>query len=133
MTQQTSVQTKAAALNGQAALLNSGFLRLYSGTQPAATTTALTGQTLLSEHTLSATAFASTSTAVATANAIGSDASANASGTATFYRAFASNGTTVHRQGSVGLSGSGAELIMDNTSIVAGGVVSISGWTITQS
>lgn len=131
MALQTSVQTKAAALNAQLALLDGGYINIYSGTQPAATTTALTDQVLLSEHALSDPAFAPTTTATATANAIADDESANASGTATFYRAFDAD-DVCHRQGSAGEAGSGAELILDESAIVAGGVVTVSSYSVTQ-
>lgn len=131
MALQTSVETKAAALNAQLALLDGGEIRIYSGSQPAATNTALGAQVLLSQHALSATAFATTATATATANAIAADDSAAASGTASFYRAF-DDGGVCHRQGSVGESGSGAELIIDNADIVENGVVTISSYSVTQ-
>lgn len=131
MALQTSVQTKAAALNAQLALLDGGYINIYSGTQPAATTTDLTDQVLLSEHALSDPAFAPTSTATAMANAIADDESANASGTASFYRAYGADGTC-HRQGSAGGAGSGAELILDNPTIVAGGTVTVSSYSVSQ-
>lgn len=128
MTTKTDVGSKAAALNAQLALLNGGSLKIYSGSEPATTATALTSQTLLAECPLSATAFATTSTATATANAITSDA-ANASGTATFYRAYDSS-DVCRRQGSAGESGT--DLILDDAAIVTGGTVTISGWTVAQ-
>jgi hypothetical protein len=89
------------ALDALAALLNNGYLRLYSGTRPADADTALSGNTLLAELRFSATAFPASSGGVATANAITSDASADATGTATFYRALKSDGTTVVADGGV--------------------------------
>src|SRR5690349_229968 len=123
-----------AMLNALTALCNSGFLRIYSGTEPTTANTALSGNTLLAELTLSATAFgapaASGSDRVATANAITADSSADASGTASFFRLFQSNGTTVVYQGTAGTSGQ--QLNLNATDIIAGGNVSISSLTITQ-
>lgn len=126
---QTSIQTKAAALNGQLSLLDSGStIKIYAGSQPATTATAITTQTLLSTHAMDASPFATTETATATANAI-ADATAAASGEASFYRAEDSTGVC-HRQGSVGTTGT--EMVIDNTSVVVGGTVSIDSYTVTQ-
>ena len=120
-----------ATVNGQAddlsARLNSGFLRIYDGTQPATADTAITTQVLLAELTFSATAAPAATNGLITFNAIGSDASANATGTASWYRCFASNGTTVVMDGSVGTSAS--NLVLNSTSIVSGGTVSVSAFT----
>lgn len=110
---------------------NSGFLRIYDGTQPADADTAITTQVLLAELTFNATAFGAAVNGVATANAITADSSANATGTATWHRAVRSNGTSVLWDGSVGTSG--ADLNLNTTSIVAGASVSVSSYTYTQS
>ena len=123
-----------AMLNALTALCNTGLLRIYSGTEPATANTALSGNTLLAELTLSATAFgapaASGSDRVATANAITADSSADNSGTASFFRLFQSGGTIVVYQGTAGTSGQ--QLNLNATDIIAGGNVSISSLTITQ-
>lgn len=90
------------------ALLNTGYLRIYSGTQPATADTALSGNTLLAELRFNATAFGAAVAGVATANAITSDTDADATGTATFFRAFKSDGTTAVMDGSVGTATSDA-------------------------
>lgn len=126
-----NTQLANATVNGQAddlsARLNSGFLRIYDGTQPATADTAITTQTLLAELTFSATAAPAAVNGLITFNAIGSDTSANATGTATWFRCFASNGTTVVMDGSVGTSSS--NLVLNSTSIVSGGTVSVSSFT----
>jgi hypothetical protein len=69
---------------------------------------------------------------VLTLNSIQSDNSANASGTATWFRIFQSNGTTAVIDGEVGATGSTtADLILNTTSIVATGPVSITSFQIT--
>lgn len=108
---------------------NSGMLRIYSGSVPANADAALGGATLLAELTLNATAFPAASSGVLTANAITSDSAADATGTASFFRLLASDGTTVLAQGAVATSG--AELNLATTSIVANAVVSVSSLTIT--
>jgi hypothetical protein len=111
-------------------LLNNGYLRLYDGTQPATADTAVTTQTKLAELRWNATAFGAASNGVATANAITSDASADATGTATWFRALKSDGTTVVFDGSVGTSG--CDLNLNSAAITAGSAVSVSAFTYTE-
>jgi len=107
----------------------SGKLRIYSGTRPTDSDTALSGNTLLAELTMGSTAFGSASGGVLTANTITSDSSADATGTATFARLYQSDGTTPVGDFSVGTSG--AEVTINTTSIVVAAVVSCSAMTIT--
>jgi len=124
-----STASKNLGLNAQLDVLNSGFLRIYSGTRPATPDTALSGNTLLAELTFGATAFAAATGGTKTANAIGSDTSADATGTATFFRAFKSDGTTAVVDGTVGTSGTDA--IINSTSIVAATTVACTSMVIT--
>jgi hypothetical protein len=120
-----------AELNALTALLNSGFLNVYSGAQPILDG-AITG-TRLAHLTLSATAFAtavaSGGTVTATANAIGSDTNA-VGGTAGYFALLKSDGTTVIMTGSVGTSN--ADLVLSTTSVTGGGTFSIADFAITQ-
>ena len=120
-----------AEANGAAALLNNGYLRIYNGSQPATADTALSGQTLLAELRFNATAFGAASAGVATANAFTADSSANNSGTASWFRALKSDGTSPIFDGTVGTSGS--NLNLSSVSIVAGGAVQVTGFTFTAS
>lgn len=118
------------SLDAMTALLNGGTVEIRTGTQPASPETAASG-TLLGTLTLNATAFGAATTAspsVATANAITSDSTADASGTAGWYRAKTSGGTAVCD----GAIGAGQDMTMDNYSIVAGGTIAISSWTISK-
>src|SRR5690348_17029787 len=122
-----------AALNAITALLNSGSIKIYSGSMPASTETASSGTLLSSGCTFGATAFGAATdnldgTAKATANAIGSDTNAAATGTAGYFRGYKSDGTTCVIQGTVGTSS--ADMILNTTSIVATGTVSITAYTI---
>jgi len=118
------------AADAVTARANNGSLRIYAGTPPADANAALSGNTLLAELAMGATAFAAASAGVATANAITADASADATGTATFFRVLETDGSTVVFQGTVGTSG--AELNLNSVSIVAGGNVSVTSLTYTQ-
>jgi hypothetical protein len=108
---------------------NGGLLRLYTGTRPTDSDTALSGNTLLATLTLNATSFGAASAGVLTANAITSDSSADATGTATWARLWESDGTTPVMDLSLGTSGT--EVIVTTTSIVATAVVSCSACTVT--
>jgi predicted amidohydrolase YtcJ len=129
-----SLKLSNATVNAEAdahsALLNSGYLRIYDGTQPTNADTAIGAQVLLAELRFGATAFAAASGGVATANAITSDSSANATGTATWYRTLMSDGTTVVSDGSVGTSG--ANLNLNSVAITAGAAVDCTAFVFTQ-
>lgn len=120
-----------AAVNAVTALLNSGFIKVYSGSQPAVDA-AVTG-TLLATMTFGATAFGSSSAsgsgATATANAITSGTAGN-TGTAGYFALVKSDNTTVVGTGSVGTSG--ADLNFNTLSIVSGANVSCSAFTVTM-
>lgn len=120
-----------ASMDALTVLLNSGFLEIFTGSQPALGGS-LTG-TLLVTLTFGGTAFAASSasggTVTATANAITSG-TAGATGTAAYFALLKTDGTTVVATGTVGTSA--ADLILSSTSIGSGATVSCSGFTITQ-
>lgn len=109
---------------------DSGYIRIYDGTQAATADTAIGAQVLLAELRFNAAAFAAASNGVATAGAITQDSSANATGTATWFRCLKSDGTTVLFDGSVGTAT--ADMIVPTTSIVAAAVITCSAFTYTQ-
>lgn len=129
-----NTQLANATVNGQAdnlsARLNSGYLRIYNGTQPATADTSIGAQVLLAELTFSATAATAAVNGLITFNALTADSSANATGTPTWFRAVQSNGTTVVMDGSVGASGCNLNLSgLTVGQIIIGGTVSISSFT----
>ena len=125
-----AVAVKAARLNAISTYAGtSAKLRIYTGSQPANSDAAIGAVTLLAEHICNATAFAATtSTGVLTANAI-ANATAVGTGTAAWFRVWRSDGTTPVFDGTAGTATS--DLILDNTSINTGQVVSISSLTRT--
>ncbi len=127
---QLSNSAASAAADAVCVQLNSGYLRIYSGTQPATANTAITSQVLLSTLRWNASAFGSASNGVATAGTITSDSAAAATGTASWFRAFKSDGTTVMFDGSVGTTG--ADLNLSTTAIVQNATVAVSSFTYTQ-
>jgi glutamate synthase domain-containing protein 3 len=110
------------------AFMNSGFIEIYSGPQPANANTALAGNVLLVTLTFAATAFNPPVSGSATANAISSGTAINA-GLATFARIYQTNGSTVVMDVTVGEAGQGAYITLADTSLQAGGLVSISSFT----
>lgn len=119
-----------AAADAVCTLLNNGYLRLYDGAQPANADTAVTTQTQLAELRWNATAFGAASNGVAVANAITADTNADATGTATWFRALKSDGTTTVFDGSVGTSS--ADLVLNSTAITAGANVSVTSFTYNE-
>lgn len=115
-------------LDAMTALLNGGFIKLYTGSQPASPESAATG-TLLSTLEFSNPAFSSAANGTATANAITEDMSAAATGNAGWFRCFKSDGVTAVLDGSVGTSG--ADINLNSTSIQIHAQVSLSSFSIT--
>jgi hypothetical protein len=113
-------------------LADNGYLRIYDGTQPATADTAISTQVLLAELRFNATAAPAASNGVLTFNAITQDSSANNTGTASWFRALKSDGSTVLFDGAVGTSGS--DMNIATTSIVAGAIVGVSsfGYTVNK-
>lgn len=113
--------------NALAALLNSGYIRLYDGVQPATANTPVTSQHKLAELRFGNPAFASASGGALVANPITPDNDAAATGTATWFRCFKSDGTTAIMDGSVGVSG--CNMNINNPALQIGATVSLSGFT----
>ncbi len=124
----TSTVARNAALDGIAALANSGLVRIYDGSQPATPQTAISGQVLLVTLTLNATAFPAASSGTLTANAITSGTNGN-TGTAAWYRLLKSDGTTVLWDGSVGTAT--ADLILNSVALSSGATTAITSLTYT--
>jgi hypothetical protein len=114
----------SAAVDAVAALLDNGYLRLYSGEQPETADTPVTDQVLLAEMRFGDPAFGAAVNGAAAANAITADDSANATGMATWFRALRTDGVTVIFDGSVGQAD--ADLIMNSVAIQVGAEVVVS-------
>jgi hypothetical protein len=107
---------------------NAAKLKIFSGTRPA---TGGSETTKLAELICATPFAAGASGGLLTLGAITSDASADATGIATWFRIESSGGTHV-LDGSVGASGSGADLILSTTSIVSGATVAVTAASITR-
>jgi hypothetical protein len=124
----TAVNAQADALSD---LLDNGYLRIYDGTQPANANTAITSQVLLAELRFNATAAPAASGGILTMNSITQDSSANNTGTATWFRALKSDGSTAVFDGSVGTAS--CDLNLGSTSITSGASVAVTSMTYTVS
>lgn len=112
-------------------LADNGYLRIYDGTQPATADTAITTQVLLAELRFNADAAPSAVDGVLTFNAITQDSNANNTGTASWFRALKSDGSTVLFDGTVGVGGSDLNIAI--TAIVAGAIVGVTSFVYTVS
>lgn len=108
----------------------SAVLKIRSGTPPADCAAADAGSALATYNLASDWATAASSGAKALGDLPLEDTSADNSGTATHFRLYASDGTTCHMQGTVGTSD--ADMIIDNTTIVAGQIVRVTAFTLTD-
>lgn len=104
---------------------NGGTVTIYDGAQPADPDVGLSGQNALVTMTLSATAAAPAVAGVATLNPVGSGV-AGMSGTASWFRVYASGGAAVW-DGDVGTSG--ADMNFPSTAFVAGTSYGLSAWS----
>lgn len=119
--------TRHAQNEGLIAYAGTGSIfTIYSGAQPANANTAITSQTPLVALTIPGV-FGTDVNGTLTLGAVNSANAAN-SGTASFFRIYKSDNTTVVMDGSVGTSG--ADLILNDVNIVSGQSVAISSGTI---
>lgn len=125
----TAAAARDLALDAAFDILNSGFLKFYSGTKPATADTGLSGNTLLATCTLGNPACAAASGGSKACNAIGDDTNAAATGVATWASFTKSDGTRIH---DVTVGTSGAELTIDDVNIEQGGVISVTGYTFSM-
>lgn len=110
------------------ARFNTGYLRIYTGAQPAGPDTAIGAQTLLAELRFAADAVATNVNGLLTFAAMTEEDAALADGVPTWYRAFESDGVTAIHDGTVGTAD--ANLILAAASIVTGVAVEITSFTI---
>jgi len=120
-----------ASADATCALANGGFLRLYTGRQPAdADKPVSSGHTLLGELRFGSPAYISANGGTAEARPIYSEASAKAKGTARWFREFMADGVTAVCDGSIDRSG--ADLNLSTVDIEEGMTISISALPYTQ-
>lgn len=132
MTIQLSIAVRNAKLDAiETSIGVSAVLKIFTGTQPANCATADSG-TLLVNMSLPSDYMSAASSGSKSKTGTWQDASADGTGTAGYWRLYASDGTTCGAQGSVTATGGGGDLELDNVSIAAGQTVTITTWTFVE-
>ena len=130
-----SLQLSAAVRNArldaiETAVGAAAVLKIRTGAQPSTCATADAG-TVLASMTLPSDWMAGASGGTKALSGTWQDTAADAAGTAAHFRIYANDGTTCHLQGSVTVTGGGGDLTLDNVSINANQVVTITAFGIT--
>lgn len=107
-----------------------GRIEIRTGAQPATPNTAPSG-TLIATVLMDDPSFTGPVTGVLTAAGLPNSDAADADGTAGWFRLLDSDGNAV-MDGSASMAAGGGDMIIDNTSFVAGQVFSINSLTITM-
>lgn len=110
---------------------NSGILRVYDGTPPTDADEALGSQELLADITLPSDAFAAAADGAIEKSGTWDDQSIDASGEATWFRLLDSTESRI-LQGTVTGTGGGGDMEVDDVNFVAGGVFTVTGFTVTM-
>ena len=127
---QFSTTARNAALDAiETAIGASAILKIRSGVAPADCGTADSG-TVLATLNLPSDWLAAASGGSKSKSGTWEDTSADATGTAGHFRIYASDGTTVHMQGTITATGGGGDMTLDNTSIASGQTVTITSFTL---
>ena len=125
-----STELRNAKLDAITAVIgNAGKLEIYAGIDTSGTNNA--EGTLLATFTLGSP-FAPAASGGVLSPTLPSATTGITSGTAGWARITKADGSTAVADVSVGLAGSGAQVIVSTLSITAGGAVSIASWTITD-
>lgn len=130
-----ALQYSAAVRNAQldafeSTVGTSAVMKLRSGAAPADCATADSG-TVIATLNLPSDWMAAASSGSKAKTGTWQDTAADAAGTVGHFRIYASNGTTVHAQGTVTLTGGGGDVTLDNTNVQAGQNITITSFTLT--
>lgn len=129
---QLSTSVRNARLDSiESTISTSAILKIRTGAAPADCGTADSG-TVLATLSLPSDWMAAASSGSKAKSGTWQDTSADATGTAAHFRIYASDGTTCHIQGTVGITSSGSDLELDNTSIASGQSITITTFTLTD-
>lgn len=137
VTRSAGLRTYGLTSGYKSAFDTTGRIAVFTGTKPATADTAISGNTLLGTLTLSTTAFGTPASGAMALATVTSDTSADASGTATWCR-FYLTGDSTSGTGTGGATDRrmdlaiGSDISIDNSAIVAGGTIALSGWTLTE-
>lgn len=128
MALQYSVAVRNAQLDVfEATVGASAVLKIRAGAIPVDCAAADAG-TVLATINLPPDWMAAASSGVKLKNGVWATTYADASGTASYFRIYASDGVTVHAQGTISLSG--GDMTLNNVLIASGQVVTVTAFTI---
>lgn len=126
---QVSATVQNAMLDAiETSIGTTAVMKIFTGAIPANTGTANSGTELFTETLPSDWLAAAASNSKAKSGTW--QAAAIATGTAGYYRIYASDGTTCHWQGTVTATGGGGDMELVNTSIATGQTITVSTFTI---
>jgi len=108
----------------------SAIMRIRTGTVPANAGTADSGSVLATLN-LPSNWMNDAASGIKTIAGTWQDAAADAAGVAGHFRVYDSTGTTCHIQGTVSITGGGGDLVLDNTNIAVGQIITVVSFTIT--
>lgn len=129
---QLSTAVRNARLDAiETAIGTSAVLKIRSGAAPANCGTADSG-TVLATVTLPSDWMANAASGSKAKSGTWEDTSADAAGTAGHFRIYASDGTTVHMQGTITATGGGGDMTLDNTVLAAGQQFTVTSFTLTE-
>ena len=109
----------------------SAIMKIRTGSVPANCAAADSG-TVLATLNLPADWMNDASAGAVTLKGTWSDTSNDATGTAAHFRVYRSDGTTCELQGTVTATGGGGDITLSSTSLVSGGSLTITSFTITE-
>jgi hypothetical protein len=130
---QLSVAARNARLDAiETTIGATAILRLRTGAPPATCATADSG-TIVAALTLPADWMAAAGSGTKAKSGTWQDASADAAGTVGHFRIYDSAGTVCGMQGTVTATGGGGDMTLDNNVVALAQVVTITGFTLTDS
>lgn len=129
---QLSTAVRNARLDAiETAIGTSAVLKIRSGAAPANCGTADSG-TVLATVNLPSDWMANAASGSKAKSGTWEDISADAAGTAGHFRIYASDGTTVHMQGTITATGGGGDMTLDNTVLAAGQQFIVTSFTLNE-
>ena len=129
---QLSTAVRNARLDAiETAIGTSAVLKIRSGAAPANCGTADSG-TVLATVPLPSDWMANAASGSKAKSGTWEDTSADAASTAGHFRIYASDGTTVHMQGTITATGGGGDMTLDNTVLAAGQQFTVTSFTLTE-
>lgn len=132
MAVQLSVAVRNARLDAiETAIGTSAVLKIFDGSLPANCAAADAG-TVLATLSLPSDWAAAASSGSKAKSGTWQDTSADATGTADYWRLYASDGTTCHAQGTVTATGGGGDMTVDNINFASGQAFVVSSFSLTD-